>query len=315
MTGQRLPLDLPDATAFVSYVHADDQSEGGTIARFVTDLADRYHFLFGRRVELFFDRRDLQWGELWERRLTQEIERTTFLMAVVTPRFLNSDYCRKEVIEFSTVSRRVGEPKLMLPLIWRMPPGLLDAPPDDPVVAALRSAQWEEIGDLRYADPTSGDYRRKLDHLAERLHETALALEAKVAPSDLTEMSANDKGPELEADLFDAFEKFEEFGGRWPTEIDELLAEVNSVADTLTGLGAPPQAPSTRVVRAWATRAAEALSEPIGRLDSAVEAVRGTWAELDRTVSHVLAQINSVPALMGQPAVAEFLNGVRGLPA
>jgi predicted AAA+ superfamily ATPase len=309
-------LDVPDAAVFASYVYSDDRSEDGAIVRFVNDLADRYQFLFGGTIQVFLDKHDVTLGEEWERRLTQELEQTTFLLAIVTPRFLRSEACRAEVVRFSAHARSMREPRLLLPLVWRKPRELDEAPADDPVTAALRAAQWEDAGDeLRYPDPSSGTYRRRLDQLAERLHHTVVAVERRAASRAGLDPSRADGGGALAGDLLADFGQFEELADAFPAELDKLRAQVAGMSGVMTALGSPPQEPSARSARAWANRAAQALAAPAEGLNEALESTRGAWSELDVVISRVVSSISDEPALSGLPGAAEFLAQVRDLPA
>lgn len=288
----------PEASLFVSYVHADDRSENGAIRALVERLADTYEFLFGTQLEVFFDG-DIRWGELWRERLSQELERTTFLLAIVTPRFLGSEQCRNEVLEFSAAVRSVGQPKLILPLIWQMPAQLGEEGRGDPVVTSLTQAQWLDVVELRYEDPTSSTYRQLVEKIAGRLHETVVALEARRGdlPGQSAVVPASVDDPDQSLGALELMERAEDLVEQeLGPQFDALATALVGVSGTLTSVGAPPSSTSARSVSAWAARAAETLDVPRGKLEQAVTSLRQTWAEFDDVVTGFLRQVDDLPS-------------------
>lgn len=280
------------ASVFVSYVHADDEYENGAIRAFVERLAATYEFLFGESLEIFLDR-DVRWGEAWQARLNAELERTTFLLAIVTPRFLNSRHCREEVMTFSVAVRDLGQPRLVLPLIWREPPALRAAGDDDLLVAALRKAQWEPVDDLRLRDPGSMEYRTKLEALAERLNQTIVSLDRPQPSVGVTPVAAaeqdgdDDDLLELVIDVEDRSQQVvHEFGG-----LEAAAREFDIEMRSLPQL-APAAGP--RQVRVWAGQVAATMEPATAGLQSATRVVRERWTELDERVTQLLRRVDEI---------------------
>jgi len=48
---------------FWSYVHADDDADGGRVSRLAHDVAAQFEMLTGEKIDLFLDRDDIEWGE------------------------------------------------------------------------------------------------------------------------------------------------------------------------------------------------------------------------------------------------------------
>lgn len=55
---------------FWSYVHRDDEADGGRIVRLAKDVVDQYEMLTGETISLFLDRDALNWGDNWRARST-----------------------------------------------------------------------------------------------------------------------------------------------------------------------------------------------------------------------------------------------------
>ena len=96
------PLSPPADAAydlFVSYAHVDDAADG-----WVTTLVDRIGHAFaaaaGRPMAAFFDRHDIASMADWELRILGGLRRPRVFLAVVSPAYFASRYCRKEWLVF-----------------------------------------------------------------------------------------------------------------------------------------------------------------------------------------------------------------------
>ena len=126
------PAVLPRPSVFLSYVHDDDAYHNGLLVAFARAVEEACDYK-GVPIELRLDKDTLQWGDDWSERLQQEVERTTFLLAMVTNRYVASQACREEFIQFRTKTQAAGYNGLLTLLV--------DAP------------NWDRM-DLR-ADPTA----------------------------------------------------------------------------------------------------------------------------------------------------------------
>ena len=110
------PAVPPRPSVFLSYVHADDDYHDGMLTEFARAVEKTCAY---KRVpiELILDKDALHWGDDWDERLQQEVERTTFLLAMVTNRYVASPACRKEFIQFQTKTRAAGYNGLLTLLV------------------------------------------------------------------------------------------------------------------------------------------------------------------------------------------------------
>src|SRR6478609_3645591 len=93
--------------AFVSYAHADDEYEKGGILDLAQRLERALKVFTGRSdLSVFFDRNSIAWGDAWRARIADGLADSMFLITIVTPNFLSSDECRKEMHEFLALSMR-----------------------------------------------------------------------------------------------------------------------------------------------------------------------------------------------------------------
>lgn len=96
---------------FLSYAHIDDEAlaEGqkGWISTFHRALEIRLAQILGKTPRIFRDPK-LQGNDYFADRLVQQLPRTAALVSVVSPRYIRSDWCRRELEEFCRASERTG---------------------------------------------------------------------------------------------------------------------------------------------------------------------------------------------------------------
>ena len=82
--------------AFLSYVRADDEHDHGRITLLRERLEGEVRMQAGGSFEIFQDKRDIKWGQLWRDRLDSTLLTVTFLIPIITPRYFISSACRDE---------------------------------------------------------------------------------------------------------------------------------------------------------------------------------------------------------------------------
>lgn len=184
-----------DFDAFWSYAHVDDERQGGAIRQLATRLRDEVGLLTGDELNIFVDRKDLQWGEVWREKIDSAIGDVPFLIAIVTPSFIKSAECRREVLTFVGQAASRGQERLLLPIVYTKMPDLKEDS-DDELVALLARLQWESWADLRLEDPNGPKFMQALNRLAERIQDLRLQAEAARDEDELT--SEPEKGESLE---------------------------------------------------------------------------------------------------------------------
>jgi len=96
---------------FVSYAHIDDQSlvEGqkGWISSFHRALEVRLAQLLGREPRIWRDPK-LQGNDIYSDRLVQCLPGVALLVSIVSPRYVRSDWCMRELKEFVKATSTTG---------------------------------------------------------------------------------------------------------------------------------------------------------------------------------------------------------------
>jgi len=186
---------------FWSYVHADDDAEFGRIAALARDLAAQYEMLTGEAIELFLDRDSLAWGNAWKAKVDGSLASVAFFIPVISPRYFDSTECRRELRTFATQAQRLGLTELIMPLLYVDFAGLHVEQPTDELIDTVNRFHWEDWTQVRYLERESGEYRRRVFLLAERLSaanvEAAKASTAASADTTAVAVGEDDEAPGL----------------------------------------------------------------------------------------------------------------------
>ena len=182
--------------AFISYAHVDNlttpDDERGWITRFQQQLTAYLSTEIADRARLWRDDR-LRGDQVFGDEIVAQFPKTALLIAVVSPRYLESDWCLREVREFCAAAERNGglvvdrKTRVVRVLLKPIAPEQLERLP-----AELRAGEslgypfFEEVEGRRTLrlDPALGNgeaYRRNVMFLAEDLAETIRGLDAAVA--------------------------------------------------------------------------------------------------------------------------------------
>jgi hypothetical protein len=100
---------VAELAGFWSYVHADDDADGGRVSRLARDVVAQYEMLTGEKIDLFLDRDNIPWGEEWRKEIDQSLSSIAFFISVLTPRYFMSSECRRELQKFARSARELGD--------------------------------------------------------------------------------------------------------------------------------------------------------------------------------------------------------------
>ena len=189
-----------DWQGFWSYVHFDDEAEGGRVSQLARDVADQFEMMSGESISLFLDRDAIDWGQNWKERIDASLGSIAFFIAVMTPRYFMSAECRRELQFFVRRAAALGMKDLVLPLHYADVPELGRSDSNDELVNLVRSFQWEDWRSLRFADRSSEAYRRAVAQLASRLIEAnrrppGMPVHINALPSANTTLERPDEPP------------------------------------------------------------------------------------------------------------------------
>jgi hypothetical protein len=96
---------------FISYAHIDNQpltaEQQGWISRFHASLAAMLSMRLGRPAQIWRDRK-LSGNDVFADEIIAQFPSTALLVSVLTPRYIESDWCTREVREFCRIAEQGG---------------------------------------------------------------------------------------------------------------------------------------------------------------------------------------------------------------
>jgi hypothetical protein len=100
-----------DSHVFISYAHIDNQpltpDQQGWVSRFHASLEAMLSMRIGRKAEIWRDRK-LTGNDIFADEIVAQFPRTALMICVLTPRYVGSDWCTREVREFCRAAERSG---------------------------------------------------------------------------------------------------------------------------------------------------------------------------------------------------------------
>ena len=103
---------------FVSYAPFDDKHDRGRITSFAKALEDEARLGCGDKVMVFLDRGDIQPGELWADKIRDSLEKASVFLAIVTPNYFKSRYCRLELEHILNREERLKRTDMLIPILY-----------------------------------------------------------------------------------------------------------------------------------------------------------------------------------------------------
>ncbi|WP_082951648.1 toll/interleukin-1 receptor domain-containing protein [Mycobacterium sp. 852002-51057_SCH5723018] len=312
--------ELP--SGFWSYVHKDNDAEHGRILRLCDALKDEFGLLTARNLDLFTDRSGIAWGHKWRETIDNALNETTFFIAVVTPRYILSEECRRELLIFSQNVRAQGVPELLCPILYADVDGL-DENSDDEVKAAIAKAQYEPFIDLRLVDEQSSEYRQAVNGLAVRLIDIANGIAAKETevPAPVAALDENrPSGGEDVADepgLIDAATAMARLFPEWQQTVEHLVGLINETGEIATDT-------SPKITAAGADgpiAVSEILHEYASKMGPIAKEFRDTGTlyatqsvTMNANILPILNQLKKTPASeLIDPVIYDFLESIISL--
>jgi hypothetical protein len=253
-------------------------------------------------LELFLDRDSLDWGDAWRDRINLALGSAPFFIAVITPKFVRSEECRKELIAFSGEAKSRGFDRLLLPILYIDVPGLSENS-DDEVLALIARTQFVDWTKLRLMDPNSPQVLQAINELALRIRDlqaevAALTLQEETKTPDQaveTLRASIEAIAERLAPWMDAVDFDKVAGRQWTAVRDERLARVQRLRKS--------HAPKTGIVSTFMQLGNELLPIAQDRLAKAKSYSRLT-IELDPFVNAALRLAQDHPE---HSALLDFL--------
>jgi len=140
----------------------------GYVRRLSEQIADEYAVSSGNDLQIFLDRQSLEWGDAWRNKIDDALGSAPFFIAVITPKFVKSQECRKELLTFVSESKSRGFAKLLLPILLINVPDMHEES-DDEVLALLARTQYVDWTKYRLMAENSPEVLTAVNSLALRI--------------------------------------------------------------------------------------------------------------------------------------------------
>ncbi len=162
---------------FWSYHRPDGAHSDGRMARLHALVQGEIRVLAGEPVHIFRDLETIRTGDDWKKEIDDALAEASFMIAMVTPGFLRSEWCCYEVNQFLKREQKLGGKKLIFPIeyadIGAFRNHRRSQVHDESVLSLLESRQIQSFLDHRHDDPDTPAIRRIVAKLASDI-DTAL---------------------------------------------------------------------------------------------------------------------------------------------
>ncbi|MGH6652635.1 MAG: toll/interleukin-1 receptor domain-containing protein [Sphingopyxis sp.] len=175
---------------FWSYARQDDSVSGGKLSALRTLLMSELQQQYGRDpIKIFQDVSAIPPGAEWEHEITASLNKAAFFIPIITPAFLQSEWCCQEVHIFlereAQLSREYSGSSLrrIFPIHYIDIDGIDCC--DDRALTALQRLQWLDFRGHRFRDQQHEDVHLLLSELAASVRQLLhLKLERLPSPAE-----------------------------------------------------------------------------------------------------------------------------------
>lgn len=185
--------------AFFSYVHFDDETDGGRLTEFRKRLSAEVRVQTGEEFQIFQDK-DLKWGENWKKRIEESLDSTTFFVPIITPSFFNSQPCLDELERFLEREKKLGKEELVLPVYYVDTPLINEKSESstrkEKLAQVIASRQYFDWRELRFEALTSALISKTIAQLAKQIRD---AIQRAQAPSKSKKLAVKKWGDPITA--------------------------------------------------------------------------------------------------------------------
>ncbi len=265
-------MTAPDASLFLSYRHSDNDYLGGEIVQLVNEIAKSYQFLYGDTLDVFVDSESIQWGEQWKTELDRRIESCNIIMPAVTPGYVKSEACRNELLAFANKASKQKSCHIM-PLIWQEVENLANS--TDLVAKTLSQHQYEKVGDMRGLDPRNPEYRKRVEKLANRIHEAVLLANRQANSSE--KETPNEK-PNNEG-VLKALARCQQEMPTFTNAFDQLATGFRTLATAFEKHPAPSNSNPKELLQ-WTLRFNTETEEDVTKTINSITEAEKAWSEM-----------------------------------
>src|SRR5262245_26743246 len=183
--------ELPELVGFFSYSREDDDAFKGTLSGLRDGIYRELSAQLGRSKKTFRlwqDQAAIAPGKLWELEIKTAIDQSVFFIPIVTPRSINSKYCKFEFESFLAREKAIDRNDLIFPILYISVAALENEAKwhDDPVLSTIGRRQYVDWRALRHLDVQTTAVREQIERLGQKIMEALN--EPWVAPEERRSM-------------------------------------------------------------------------------------------------------------------------------
>ncbi|MGO9465409.1 MAG: tetratricopeptide repeat protein [Isosphaeraceae bacterium] len=171
----RRAIPAPKYDIFVSYAHADDRD--GWVAGLVEAIQAEHSRYTPEPLAVFFDRDEIRSMDDWEHRIYRGLRETTVMLAILSPNYFESPYCRKEWLRYREQELARALPGDAIAPIYTITAPIFETQGNELLgewLADLRRRQFLDLRHQRKEGPTAlrtEGIRRLIEGLEQRISE------------------------------------------------------------------------------------------------------------------------------------------------
>src|SRR5262245_12174363 len=168
--------ELPELVGFFSYSREDDEAFKGTLSGLRDGIYRELSAQLGRSKKTFRlwqDQEAIASGKLWETEIKTAINQSIFFIPIVTPRSINSKYCKFEFESFLAREKAINRSDLIFPILYISVAALENEARwrDDPVLSTIGRRQYVDWRPLRHLDVQTTTVREQIERLCLKIVE------------------------------------------------------------------------------------------------------------------------------------------------
>ncbi|HEY5064888.1 MAG TPA: TIR domain-containing protein [Xanthobacteraceae bacterium] len=186
---------LSHVCGFFSYSREDDESYKGRLSALREGIQRELGAQLGRpssTFKLWQDKEAIAPGQLWESEIRSAIEQSIFFVPIITPRAVNSDYCKFEFEAFLEREDALGREDLIFPILYVPVAALADESQwrGHPVLSVIAIRQYVDWRAFRHSESHTPAMREDIASFCDDIHE---ALHRPMIPSEQRQQESAEK--------------------------------------------------------------------------------------------------------------------------
>jgi hypothetical protein len=169
-------VELSELVGFFSYSRDDDEAFKGKLSSLRDGIERELSAQLGRSRRTFRvwqDQEAIAPGKLWESEIKKAIDESFFFIPIVTPRSINSKYCKFELEAFLAREKGLGRSDLVFPILYISVAALENDANwrNDPVLSTIGQRQYLDWRSQRHLDIETSQVREKIERFCQRIVE------------------------------------------------------------------------------------------------------------------------------------------------